>query len=252
MSSPPTHPVTSPPTHPVTSPYLANRTSEETTDGLVLVVPVGSTEQHGPHLPLGTDTLLATRLADDLVRRLGPTFAVIAPALAIGASGEHAGFAGTLSIGSDVLTSVLVELARSATQPNGGSFGGVLFVNGHGGNAVALREAGKTLLNEGRRAYHWSPRLASSRTDSHAGRIETSLLLHLAPHLVRVERAQAGRREPLSELIDGLRAHGLRGVSPNGVLGDPAGATAELGESLFAELGDDLEHVARSLFNLEP
>lgn len=230
------------------SPHLANRTSEDTPAGLVLVVPVGATEQHGPHLPLGTDTIIATRLAEELARRLGPAFAVVAPAVAIGASGEHAGFAGTLSIGTEALATVLVELARSATAPGGGPFAGVLFVNGHGGNAEALRLAGRTLLQEGRRAYHWSPRLAAAVGDSHAGRIETSLLLHLAPHLVRSQRAAAGRTEPLADLMDGLRRHGVAGVSPNGVLGDPTGASDELGEELFSELSDDLEHVARSLF----
>lgn len=235
----------------MSSAHLANRTTDETPAGLVLIVPLGSTEQHGPHLPLGMDTLLATRLADELVRRIGTDVAVIAPAVAVGAAGEHAGFAGTLSIGTDALVAVLIELVRSATPPNGGPFRGVLFVNGHAGNGDALRQAGTVLLHEGRRAFHWSPRLANANTDSHAGRIETSLLLHLAPHLVREDRAAKGRTEPLRELYEGLRRDGVRKVSPNGVLGDPTGASEELGEALFAELSDDLEHVARSLFEIE-
>ena len=234
------------------STHLANRTTTDTPGGLLLIVPVGSTEQHGPHLPLGTDTIIATRLADELVRHLGPSTAVVAPAIAIGASGEHVGFAGTLSIGTDALTNVLVELARSATKPDGGPFVGVLFVNGHGGNADALRQAGKTLLSEGRRAYHWSPRLASAGNDSHAGRIETSLMLHLVPHLVDEGAAEVGRTESLGELMGAMRLRGVRGVSANGVLGDPTGASAEVGEALFAELSEDLEHVARSLFDLDP
>jgi mycofactocin precursor peptide peptidase len=225
--------------------HLANRTTPEVPDGLLLVVPIGSTEQHGPHLPLGTDTIIASRLADELVRRIGARLAVIAPVVAIGASGEHQGFPGTLSIGTEVLTGVLVEIGRSACAP--GPFGSVLFVNGHGGNAEALRNAGRILTGEGRRAYHWSPRLTGSSHDTHAGRIETSLMLHLAPHLVRTELAEIGNVQSISDLEPWLRRGGVKLVSANGVLGDPRSATPELGEELFMSFVDDLEAVARAL-----
>jgi mycofactocin precursor peptide peptidase len=225
--------------------HLANRTSAEVPEQLLLIVPVGSTEQHGPHLPLGTDTIIASRLADELVRRLGARLAVIAPVVAIGASGEHQGFPGTLSIGTEVLTSVLVEIGRSACAP--GPFGSVLFVNGHGGNAEALRNAGRILSGEGRRAYHWSPRLPGSAHDTHAGRVETSIMLHLAPHLVRTELAEMGNVQAISDLEPWLRRGGVKLVSANGVLGDPRGATPELGDELFTSFVDDLEAVARGL-----
>jgi creatinine amidohydrolase len=80
--------------------------------GALLLVPVGSCEQHGPHLPLGTDTLIAEALAQAAVERA--TGSVVSPSIAIGASGEHRGFPGTLSIGADALVEVAVELARSA------------------------------------------------------------------------------------------------------------------------------------------
>lgn len=227
--------------------HLANRSTKEVPPGLLLVVPVGSVEQHGAHLPLGTDSIIAMRLADELLRRLGPTTAAIAPAVAIGASGEHAGFAGTLSLGTEVLTSVFVELARSATQPNGGSFGAVLFVNGHGGNSEALRNAGQRLTAEGRRVFHWSPRVVGASNDSHAGRIETSVMLYLAPHLVRMELAEVGNVNPLTELEPHLRTGGVRAVSPNGILGDPRGSTPERGHDLFLTWVDELEAVARGL-----
>src|SRR5271156_5548241 len=94
----------------------------------LLVVPVGSFEQHGPHLPLDTDTQIACALVDAVANL---PFVVAVPPLAYGASGEHAGFPGTLSIGSEVLADVLVELVRSAR----GSCAGVVLVCAHGGNA---------------------------------------------------------------------------------------------------------------------
>ena len=98
---------------------------------LILAVPLGSCEQHGAHLPLDTDTRIAVALADRLARERADV--VVAPALAYGASGEHADFAGTLSIGLDGLALVVVELVRSAD-----AFAGVVVVNAHGGNMHAL------------------------------------------------------------------------------------------------------------------
>ena len=193
--------------------------------GAVLAVPVGATEQHGPHLPFTTDT----EIAEALVRRLAAEVpgVVAAPAVAYGASGEHQGFPGTLSIGRDAATRVLVELARSA----GATFGRVLWVSTHGGNADAVRDALAVALAEGRDVRAWSPRWDG---DPHAGRLETSLMLALAPDRVALERAAAGARAPLAELLPALRADGVRAVSPNGVLGDPAGASADEGRTLLA------------------
>ena len=197
----------------------------------VLAVPLGSTEQHRPHLPLATDTLVARALADGLARRRPDV--VVAPALPYGASGEHAGFPGTLSIGQDALELVLVELARSADH-----FAGVVFVSGHGGNAAPLARAVATLTAEGRPALAWSPRVPGG--DAHAGRTETSLLLALHPDLVREAAAEAGATEPLAELLPALRDGGVRAVSSNGVLGDPAGASAVEGQHLLGAMVADL------------
>jgi creatinine amidohydrolase len=192
--------------------------------GGLLVVPLGSTEQHGPHLPLSTDTDVAVALATSVPD------AVVAPALAYGASGEHAGFPGTLSIGQAALELVLVELVRSAD-----AFDRVLLLNGHGGNADPVRRAVATLRAEGRDVRAWSP---SWDGDAHAGRTETSVLLALG-RPVSPERP-VGATAPVAELMPALRAGGVRAVSPTGVLGDARGASAEEGAALLAAAAQDL------------
>jgi mycofactocin system creatininase family protein len=198
---------------------------------LVLVVPVGSYEQHGPHLPLDTDTQIAGALAAPLAER---SDVVVAPPVAFGASGEHAGFPGTLSIGHDALAAVLVEIVRSARR----AFRGVVFVSGHGGNADALARASRLSRIEGDDVLCWAPRIVGA--DAHAGRTETSLLLAINPSAVRRDAAEPGCRDDLAEVIGRLRAEGVRAVAPNGVLGDPRGATTAEGEQLLAALRADL------------
>ncbi|MGH9118330.1 MAG: mycofactocin biosynthesis peptidyl-dipeptidase MftE [Acidimicrobiales bacterium] len=203
----------------------------------LLVVPLGSTEQHGPHLPFDTDTRIATAVADGLAHRRPDV--TVAPALAYGSSGEHAGFLGTLSIGRAATELVLVELVRSAD-----AYAGVVLVSAHGGNAEPVARAVARLTSDGRRVLPWSATVAGG--DAHAGRTETSLLLAIAPGLVRRDRAAAGTTEPLAELLPTLRAEGVRPVSPNGVLGDPAGANAEEGRVALERLIDDLDAAIES------
>jgi creatinine amidohydrolase len=198
--------------------------------GTVLLVPLGSTEQHGPHLPLSTDTSIAVALATRVAE--GRSDVLVAPALPYGSSGEHAGFTGTLSIGQDALEHVVVELVRSAD-----AFAGVVLVSGHGGNAEALERAVSTLQAEGRRVMAWTPH---GYADAHAGRSETSILLELGDARVRLDRAEAGATEPISELMGPMRAGGVRAVSPNGVLGDPSGARALEGRALLGMMTAEL------------
>ena len=197
----------------------------------VLVVPLGATEQHGPHLPLSTDSEIAEALARAVAERLDGV--TVAPLLAYGASGEHEGFPGTVSIGAEALELLLVELCRSATT----RFERVLLLSAHGGNAAPLRAAVERLRAESRDVRAWGP---SWDGDAHAGRTETSLMLALAPEQVRLPAAAAGNPAPLNELLPALRASGVRQVAPNGVLGDPAGASAEEGLTLLAAAADEL------------
>jgi mycofactocin precursor peptide peptidase len=206
---------------------VGSRTWPELDRGLILAVPLGSTEQHGPHLPLDTDTRIAMALADRLAAKRDDV--AVAPALPYGSSGEHAGFPGTLSIGQAALEQLLVELVRSADY-----FDGVVLVNAHGGNHEPLGCAAARLRSEDRGVLAWSPRLEGG--DLHAGRTETSLLLALAPDVVHVDRAAAGPTPPMAQ----LRAEGVAALSPTGVLGDPAGASAEEGRNLLEVMAADL------------
>jgi mycofactocin system creatininase family protein len=214
--------------------WLGDLTSDGARDaalrGAVLAVPVGSTEQHGPHLPLSTDTDIAVALCALLAARRD---IVIAPPVAYGSSGEHEGFAGTVSIGQAATELLVVELCRSAT----GTFSGVVLVSGHGGNAAPLARAVAVLRAEGRDVLAWSPHWDG---DPHAGAPETSMQLALRPQLVRMSLAAPGDTRPLRDVLPDLIARGVRAVSANGVLGDPTGASAGDGRALLGSLADEL------------
>ncbi|WP_375502181.1 mycofactocin biosynthesis peptidyl-dipeptidase MftE [uncultured Jatrophihabitans sp.] len=211
--------------------YLAHLTFAEVgvlvADGAILVVPLGSTEQHGAHLPLTTDTDVAQELCERL--RAARSDIVIAPAVSYGSSGEHSGFAGTLSIGAAVLEHLVLELGRSA----GETFSRIAFVNGHGGNSAAAARAVRLLQTEGRDVRLFQPRY---RGDAHAGRTETSMMLALRPESVRRDHAVPGDTRPLTELLPLLRAGGVRAVTATGVLGDPTGAGADEGHALLDDV----------------
>ena len=202
----------------------------------LVVVPLGSVEQHGRHLPVATDTVVAQTVAEAVVPQVAG--ALLAPALAYGASGEHEDFPGTISIGTEALSALLVEYGRSA----GRWAGRLLVVNGHGGNLEALRTAVPLLRAEGRDVA-WFP-CGVPRGDAHAGRTETSLMLLVDPKMVREALATTGETTPIGELLPRLRAEGVRAVSPDGVLGDPTGASAAEGAELLAGLTARLEAAA--------
>jgi mycofactocin precursor peptide peptidase len=197
----------------------------------MLLVPVGSTEQHGPHLPLDTDTRIAVAVAAAAAAAIDG--ALLAPAICYGASGEHRGFAGTVSIGTAALAAVLTEYGRSACD----WARRLVFVNAHGGNLDALRTAGGLLRVEGR-DVGWIG-CAVDGADPHAGHTETALMLHLSPGDVDTAKIGPGSTAALADLMPALRRDGVAAVSPSGVLGDPRAATPAEGARILAAMVHD-------------
>lgn len=215
---------------------LASSSWNEVPKRSLVLVPLGSTEQHGPHLPLSTDTLIAEQVAVAVAEKLssedgGPI--MVAPPLAYGASGEHQAFAGTVSIGQEALRVVLVEIIRSVST----WARRIVLVNGHGGNVGTVQQVVDQMRHE-RHDVMWISCALETSHDAHAGHDETSVMLHLSPESVRQEALAAGNTQPLAEILPYLMAQGIRPVSPSGVLGDPTTADAAFGEEQFGLMVD--------------
>ena len=195
----------------------------------ILILPLGSFEQHGPHLPLDTDTIIIDSVvahALDEEQTESAKF-LVAPTIAISASDEHAGFSGTLSTGTEALVQSVVAICRSASWSLG-----VCIVNGHGGNADALPRISSALTYEKIRHSIWS--LPSyDGADMHAGHTETSVMLPVAPDKVHTDRIERGTVGDASALVAQMRTSGVAGVSDNGVLGDPTTATSQHGVAVM-------------------
>ena len=213
----------------------ARITSPDITPGTrVLLLPLGSWEQHGPHLPLDTDSVIVSAvvsaaMASCTVRE----HFVVAPVLPVTASDEHDGFPGGLSTGSEALAAALVAICRSAAQ----WARGIIIVNGHGGNGDALRQACHALTHESIRHSVWSLP-GYSGGDMHAGRTETSVMMHLDPASVRTGLIPVD--VPEGATVDELRQGGVKGVSQSGVLGQPGLASAEHGHAVLTMYRDSL------------
>ena len=218
-----------------------------------VVLPLGATEQHGPHLPLGTDTIRALALAERLAERLGPSV-LVAPTLPFGCSDEHAGFPGLLGLQHETLARVIVDLARRLT---GWGVRRLVLLSAHGGNGEALDLALALLRQElpdltvrtnGDLETIAAALLEVARRDGipanalglHAGEGETSEMLHLRPDLVRAKNSAPGFTGDMEAVLDELREGGLRAVTGEGVLGDPTNAEAGRGARYLDVLTDDL------------
>jgi creatinine amidohydrolase len=213
-------------------------------DPAVLILPTASTEQHGRHLPTGTDSFILQGILQAAGRQAGPTRAVALPLQSVGWSTEHCNLPGTLSLDAELLAAAWVGLGTSVAQAG---LRRLLILNSHGGNPPAIELAAMRLRARSGMLVaqaHWevlarpaelAPPDAPAR-DWHAGWIETSLMLHLRPELVTLDQLMVGdMRFPDGMPPDGAArwAWMTTDLSPNGVIGDPTIASADLGARLL-------------------
>jgi len=214
------------------------------------LVPVGSTEQHGPHLPEGTDHLIAEAFATGAAERTGY---LRTPTIPVGVSAHHMQFHGTMSVDPPAFRQFVESMTRNLAEHG---IDRVIYVNAHGGNVEHLREVGRRLREDGELyAIEWM--WDESITDlieevfevpgPHGGPKETSLIQHVAGDLVHEDRIEEARDTGLVDW-DGStgRVHGARTFydaidnSENGVFGDQTDASAAVGEELFEAAVDHL------------
>lgn len=235
-------------------------------DGSILIVPVGSIEQHGYHLPVATDTLLVEAMATEAAERVTESIPVLlTPPIWSGFSPHHMPFGGTITLAEDQLLDVLHGIADSALE-NG--FDSLLLLNGHGGNIALVNTASSAIgrdhpdtevlsLTYFQLAEPFAGEIRESDLGgmAHGGEFETSLMLHLYPDLVD-ENAFEGTLmdEPYDAGIKDLLEAGPLSVyrpftdyTTSGAIGDPTVATKEKGEELFDRLADSLEQILRDV-----
>jgi creatinine amidohydrolase len=219
-------------------------------DSPKVIIPVGSTEQHGPHAPFGTDSILATEVSMRLARRIN---ALVAPTLAYGISGDHRGYAGVPFVSPQTLAALVQDVLLSLA---GGGFREIIFVNGHYTNSIALSAAIMEVgdkLPAGTIAFpfnYWDAlppdQLAeylSAEVGLHANIGETSAVLAVDQSLVKLDLAvreyPSFPVKPTPAMVAAyfFSARGtLPRASRSGVWGDPSGSSAELGRRYLAQI----------------
>ena len=235
-------------------------------ENTVIVLPVGATEQHGPHLPCAVDTVIAAGVMGTALERLPASVrAFMLPPIAYGKSEEHLHFPGTFTLTGPTLLATVIEIGESVYRSG---FRKLLFANGHGGQPQVLEMAARELrLRHGDFVVvpHGVSRVANvsgqfisddeRRLTMHAGHSETALLLALAPDTVQMEHARPSLPPPFP--IRGLSADGrpacawvARDFGPSGVIGDPTGATREQGLAILDSLAASWVQVLTELHQL--
>ncbi|PSP66465.1 creatininase [Halobacteriales archaeon QS_1_69_70] len=209
-------------------------------DADVAVLPVGSTEQHGPHAPLGLDWMTAEAVAEAGADRYAEEYggeALVGPTVPVGVAAEHRAFDGTLWVSPDTFRAYVRETMESFAHHG---LQRVVVVNGHGGNVDALRETCGRYTRDGdgyAAQFTWFDAVAAEDL-GHGGPAETSFVRHLRPDLVREDRtraAAAGAADAWGEWLNGTNlAHDAAAFTDSGVVGDPRDGDAALGEELLA------------------
>lgn len=229
-------------------------------DGSILIVPVGSLEQHGYHMPTGTDTILVDAVATAGAEGVADDVPVlVTPPVWTGYSPHHMTFGGTVTVEHEHLLWLLEDVA-DATLENG--FDALVLLNGHGGNRSLISSATSTIGKDhpeaeifGLTYFQLGARFIDEIRESdvggivHAGEFETSLMMYLHPDLVREDRVESTMRNADyelqgSDLLDPgmLSNYGdIEDESESGALGAAEYATVEKGEEIFERLGDEME-----------
>jgi len=219
-----------------TWPELGESVRRSGARGANAVLPLGATEQHGPHLPCGTDTYLAEAVAERVARGLRGTVLLL-PAQAVGTSDEHGAFPGLVGVSRATLVTVLLDLARRLSWWR---VARLVVVNAHGGNGDALEDLLDRAPAEVPHLEVVVPRPRGAAVDVergvpraaaglHAGEAETSAMLAHRPDLVRMDRAAPGRVEAPGTLWRRCRREAIHELDAGGVLGDPRLADVDRG-----------------------
>jgi creatinine amidohydrolase/Fe(II)-dependent formamide hydrolase-like protein/7-cyano-7-deazaguanine synthase in queuosine biosynthesis len=211
----------------------------------VALLPVGSVEQHGPHLPLDTDAFDADYLTRRVAEACSDPKPLVLPAISYGVSYHHEGFQGTISISDDTLVRIVYEIGISVAR-NG--IRKLVIINGHGGNSPALNHAAQMInrdahifvcVDSGETSDVDIYDLIDTPNDVHAGEIETSTSLVVRPHLVKMDLAPKTIPEFSSRYLDFTSKRGVswyaytKKISATGVMGDPTKATVEKGKKIW-------------------
>jgi creatinine amidohydrolase len=232
-------------------------------DRTVLLLPIGSVEQHGNHMPLGTDTMLADGLCLAAAERLSPHVLVL-PSPWYGYSPHHMRFPGSITLRGETLAALVADIVGSVVIHG---FRRVVLVNGHGGNANLIGVMTASLGSEhygkariaGLTYFHLAAeeivRLRTSRKGGtgHAGEFETAMMQHLRPGLVRIDQAtsiypETGTPYLSTDLVEGSQVstyQDFADLSPTGTLGDPSLASHEQGERFFTACTESLVQFLR-------
>lgn len=221
------------------------------------LVPLGSTEQHGPHLPLATDHLIAEAFAREAANRTG---LLCTPTINIGVSSHHKQFHGTMWVDPPVFRDYVESFTRNLAYHG---IDRVIYVNAHGGNVEHLREVGRRLRDdEVLYAIEWMwndsiPELVDelfNQNGPHGGPKETAMIMHIAGELVRADRLDDAKKDGWTDFsLDGASKHGSATFydaidnSENGVFGDQTDATAEKGEQMFEAATEQLVNLCEWL-----
>ncbi len=229
----------------------------------VALLPVGSVEQHGPHLPLDTDAFDAEYLAKRVAEACSDPRPFVLPLVSYGVSYQHAEFKGTISISNDTLSSIVYDIGMAVSR-NG--IKKLVVINGHGGNDPALNHAAQMInrdarifvaVDTGETSDIDIERLADTPNDVHAGEIETSTSLAVRPHLVRMSRATKLVPRFSSRYMNFSSRRGVswhaytKRISETGVMGDPTKASAEKGEKMWQIMIAHLVALVEDLKSME-